>query len=545
MQIKMIYVPRFFNKAHFMEHILIPPLGMPTITSYLRNRGLNVDQDDLDVKVYRENLLRRDEGSKILDITLFDDQERIIQFIENDGDEELERIALRILDLTDLSGIDVFGLSIVDDHIFSVLGMTIVIAKLLKEITGTVICVGGISQGRPAPELSLAELNFIDFIIYENHVAFYNLCNALEKGYTDLEGMPGVIVGEEWKKKYFQSDGKARKKAAWETICEDIDIHFRRTVEDARPMPDFDGLPLDHYRFSRVDAPFYKLDSDPEILVLPYSFVVGCPNHCIFCSNSLLPTLKHKTAVQAASELKFLSKKYNTRYFLFLNSNINVTHDFAEAFCHEVISNGLDIAWSDCANFKNMRPELIKNLKQAGAVRLIYGLESASPTMMKYIEKRVSLEMAESMLDLSHKEGIWNELEIIAGMPHETESDVEKTVQFINKWRSHIDGFHLNRFMLLQSRLLSYPERYRIENISDLPESIGDLGIYNRAFDEVGGLKWKAKMDQIEWSYLTIEAEIKSVCREPIPLQLIFYSCERFGDKNEARDYLEQVTMKG
>ncbi len=57
--IKIIKVPSFahlYDKDRGIKNKCIPFLGSGIISSYLRSKGIDIEQDDLDIKVHHDNL---------------------------------------------------------------------------------------------------------------------------------------------------------------------------------------------------------------------------------------------------------------------------------------------------------------------------------------------------------------------------------------------------------------------------------------------------------------------------------------------------------
>jgi radical SAM superfamily enzyme YgiQ (UPF0313 family) len=73
-------------------------------------------------------------------------------------------------------------------------------------------------------------------------------------------------------------------------------------------------------------------------------------------------------------------------------------------------------------------PGLLAKLRRAGAIRPVWGLETASPRLQQLIHKGLDLKEVEQVLQWSHEAGIYNAVQIIAGLPTERDEDIEATV---------------------------------------------------------------------------------------------------------------------
>jgi hypothetical protein len=161
-----------------------------------------------------------------------------------------------------------------------------------------------------------------------------------------------------------------------------------------------------------------------------------------------------------------------------------------------------------------MDREILMKMKEAGAVRLIFGMETASPRLLKFIGKTITPEQIAGVLCWAHEVGIWTGIEIIAGLPTERDNDIEATIDFLKQNHRYIDEAYLNAFFLDRNSLMyKYPQRYNIENIrirgdrtfiSPASYSLAMNRFVSLQFDETDGLKWKDKSKQIEDSYRRI-----------------------------------------
>jgi radical SAM superfamily enzyme YgiQ (UPF0313 family) len=189
---------------------------------------------------------------------------------------------------------------------------------------------------------------------------------------------------------------------------------------------------------------------DDRVAVLPYIFVEGCNARCAFCSYSTT-SMEKQDIDQVIRSLHWMVETYGVRYFHFLNTNINGSLKYAEAFCDAIIESGLDILWSDCANLWALNERLMDKLRRSGCIRLTFGLECPSPRMLKYLLKGIDIETAHERLEYLDKLGIWNHLLLITGLPTETEEDARHFVDFLERSRDYVHGYSISSFYLISS----------------------------------------------------------------------------------------------
>lgn len=268
-------------------------------------------------------------------------------------------------------------------------------------------------------------------------------------------------------------------------------------------VPIFDPNLVDQFRYSgaqimkrfRFDKELllrFSRYEDNQIVVLPHIFVRGCNAPCGFCGDAYNP-IKGEDIIQTVEGLKFLSETYNCKYFHFLNTQINSVYQYCDTFCDAVIAAKLDILWSDCCNLRFLDEKLLEKLRKAGAMRLVYGIESPEDEMLKYIHKGVTVAKIERLLKMASDLGIWNHALLIAGMPHETKAKHDRMIEFFHRTAPVIDYYTVSSFYLLSTSPWGKdPEKFGIDRISS-PEQL----LENQAFHEKSDGRWES--DNLRW----------------------------------------------
>lgn len=507
MRMKLLFLPRFHANPNTGEEDFppfYPPLSTATLKSFMRKNddkhSFQVTQDDLDIKTVRHNM---DGEREKIDMKKFFDTERINEFFKTGSDYELERDAERIIDKTKIKGNEIIGLSLMPTDNPSTAGVALAIAKKIKEREDPIIIMGGSVRMKSKPERKLLESGYIDYRILgspSTSTGEYNLldfCKNYENG--SIAETNGLV----WIK-----DGKYQINH----------VNYKDVIEAKVTLPDFEGLPIELYRRKmrrRINGKTEEMD----LLVLPFFFIRSCPHNCIFCSNSRVETWGCEEPKKVVDKIEELKEKYNTKYFFFHNTTINPTYEYAEKFSEEVIRRDVDIQWSDCANFTPLDRNLIKKLKKAGASRLVFGFESASPNILTYIKKTYRTFDAEKVLKICSDVGIWTELDMICGFPYESERDTEATIKFLKKYKDKIDGCYLNKFWV-EGQFKENPGHYGIK----LRETASThINWSSTPFDEIYGLDWKQKVKKTEETYNKIQDFINNNFNTPPHIHGFFF----------------------
>lgn len=295
------------------------------------------------------------------------------------------------------------------------------------------------------------------------------------------------------------------------------------------PRPHYEDQILEKYKaddakiFSSYnsDFPFVKklIKKDKDFLVVPYAFELTCPGACAFCeNNNKLPT-DIKSTDQIIDELSELKGRGVTGLY-FVNSSFNNHYKTAEELCDKMIRHKLNLKWFDCANLRVIDEHLLDKMRAAGAVKLTFGVETGSQRLLNYVNKGVTVGTARKYLEYSHKIGIWNHIELIAGFPTESARDVEATVSSIDDIKDFVDIYTLNPFYLYpNSRFYREQEKFGIKVVPYPPLQFMNFFYplyriveqYSLKFDEVGGLSWKEKNEQIIASTKALAGKIDSI----------------------------------
>ena len=176
--------------------------------------------------------------------------------------------------------------------------------------------------------------------------------------------------------------------------------------------------------------------------------------------------------------------------------------------------------------------------------RLVWGLETGSQRVQNLIHKGIEFDEFAQIMEWSHEAGIYNSIEVVAGFPTETDADVEETVQFLRSVRPFVDQVYLNPFSLITGSLMhKTPEKYGITNVKPVatifqrnPDQVYSW-IQRYTFDEIGGLKWKDKIKQIERSYRRVHETVLELNLGGHDLQTLFQRYTQFGDKRLVSDF--------
>jgi len=191
------------------------------------------------------------------------------------------------------------------------------------------------------------------------------------------------------------------------------------------PCPDFDGLFALHY-FSPV-------------IQLPLEISKACYwNRCKFCE---LRNLKYaeKPVDVILNEIKQLIVKYGTNYFSFVSAS--PSPKLLLKIADQISENKLKIKWSTMIRAEKYINEDFAQKLYAGGLRLVMiGIESGSQKVLDLMDKGIDIKTSEKCLHVLFKTGIYVHAYFMFGFNGEDNSDIDKTISFINKNQSYFNS---------------------------------------------------------------------------------------------------------
>lgn len=160
----------------------------------------------------------------------------------------------------------------------------------------------------------------------------------------------------------------------------------------------------------------------------------GCPYQCTFCASRKFYDIKirYRSPENVIKEIKYLVKNFGVKEIHFEDDNLTLKRDHVERICNLIIKNKLKISWS-CPNgirADKVDEDLIRLMKKSGCYFFAFGIESASPKILKNIKKLESIDTIRKSIEIAHKVGIECQGFFIFGLPGETKKTIEESIQF-------------------------------------------------------------------------------------------------------------------
>jgi radical SAM superfamily enzyme YgiQ (UPF0313 family) len=169
----------------------------------------------------------------------------------------------------------------------------------------------------------------------------------------------------------------------------------------------------------------------------------GCPGKCTFCYRIFGNRLRARSGRNVADEVKLLKERYGIREICFYDDTFTAVRRNVLEFCKIVQDEKLDISWSCFARVDFVNEEVLTAMKSAGCHQIMYGFESASPEILKAINKKVDIPKAEEAIRLTKKVGIANRAAFMFGNPEETIQTMHDTLNWVIRMNPEVVIFNI------------------------------------------------------------------------------------------------------
>jgi radical SAM superfamily enzyme YgiQ (UPF0313 family) len=159
----------------------------------------------------------------------------------------------------------------------------------------------------------------------------------------------------------------------------------------------------------------------------------GCPFHCTFCSTATFFGRKYrvKAAEKLVSELKSLNNTYNITEFSLQHDLFTVNRRKVLEFCEEV--RHCSFLWTCSARIDCVDSELLREMARAGCRGIYFGVETGSSSLQELVKKRLDISLLAPTLTNAKELGIDVTTSFITGFPEETLSDLEATLDCLDR----------------------------------------------------------------------------------------------------------------
>lgn len=155
----------------------------------------------------------------------------------------------------------------------------------------------------------------------------------------------------------------------------------------------------------------------------------GCPFNCAFCSKVWGKKVRFRSAENIIGEVKDCIIKYDIRAFSIRDDTFTLNRKRLFKILRGF--QKLNVRWRCLTRTDQVDETVLKNMKKAGCVQIVYGIESGNQQILNNLRKGTTVEQNAKAIRLTKKAGIHVKAAVIVGSPGETWKTARETVEFI------------------------------------------------------------------------------------------------------------------
>jgi len=194
-------------------------------------------------------------------------------------------------------------------------------------------------------------------------------------------------------------------------------VHYKEGEINSFPLPDRSDFDHAAYQKEWLDKTGSKTTS--------IMMTLGCPFNCDFCSRPVFGDIFRRRDLEVVfAEIDQIRRLgYDSLWIADDNFTLNLS--YLRGFCNRMA--GQQLSWSCLSRVTGINAEIAFTMKEAGCRRVYLGLETGSPTTLKLMNKKASVEEGINAVHQFRKAGIEVAAFFIVGYPGETIDSIEET----------------------------------------------------------------------------------------------------------------------
>ncbi|NOQ85797.1 MAG: radical SAM protein [Deltaproteobacteria bacterium] len=260
--------------------------------------------------------------------------------------------------------------------------------------------------------------------------------SILEKGYCDIiiRGEPEYTTLETVKNLH---NLKGVLGVSYKSGGKTVSNKDRPLIENLDDLP-FPARDLtDNMKYHIVSFP-----GKPVAMVLTSR---GCPFECTFCATHLFYKRKRniRSPEKVVQEVEEIVRDYGITHIFFIDDTFTIGEKRIIRLCELLETKNLKIEWICLGRVDTVTEPMLREMKKAGCKEVIYGIESASPTVLAKTKKNITREQMEMAVRITRELGIRVSLFFMFGNPGDTLESIRETSRLARKLNPNFASFNI------------------------------------------------------------------------------------------------------
>lgn len=201
---------------------------------------------------------------------------------------------------------------------------------------------------------------------------------------------------------------------------------------DELPSPAYDLVDLKNYYYELLGDRFAILEA-----------ARGCPFTCNFCNRSMFDNkYRKKTVEKFINEVETLVRTQNCKSLYIFDLEFTINRPLVMEFCRYLIDKNIQIRWACQTRADSVDQEMLYLMKKAGCKLIHFGVEAGDEKILQNTKKRIKKEEIKKGIEMTEAAGIASAGFFILGHPNETETELQKTLEFSKELKLTYASFH-------------------------------------------------------------------------------------------------------
>ena len=206
----------------------------------------------------------------------------------------------------------------------------------------------------------------------------------------------------------------------------------------------FDKIPF-------ISQYFYKRGHRPAFIMTSR----GCAAHCTFCDRHVFTSWEviDRSVDNVLSEIKELVEFHHVKHINVLDADIAFDHKRLIALCTGMRRIKGEFSWNCMARVDSVNQKLLLLMKSARCWNIFYGVESASPQVLRRLGKTYGRQEIVDALRWTQEAGMMAKVGVMIGNPGETDFDRNLTLSAVGQLGPQVT-FQTTRLAILPGTAL-------------------------------------------------------------------------------------------
>ncbi len=209
------------------------------------------------------------------------------------------------------------------------------------------------------------------------------------------------------------------------------------------PIPDYSDFPWEKY----------------PMKIIPFMTGRGCKwGQCNFCTDVTYVngrTFRSMSETKVLEQLRELSKLNSSNIFYFSDLKLNSHLKVWNALINELPKYVDSPKWFatvhvDGKKENGLDEKSIRKAKEAGLIRISFGLETASQRLLDHMKKGTRIDRVEKFINYTSEAQVSLRATMFIGYPYENAEDLKLTYEFLKRNKHCFDRISLSKFQLFE-----------------------------------------------------------------------------------------------